>query len=124
MKYKKNILIYYFIIIIILSSLLYVRLQNEHFTNSSVVYDIIILAGQSNSIGRGTRNHQAQSTTHVADYGRTSADNENIKIKQIDIRGNIAPGVEPISAFPSGGKNQPTLGHGLSFAKEYLRKFK
>jgi len=122
MKHKKNnYLLAYFIIIsiIVLSAYLYIRVTKENFT-TSVTYDIIILAGQSNSVGRGLRNHGI--TPDTIRGIKSPEDNEDSNIKQLkDYGRTIASGTHPIELMVN--LNQPTVGlvgHGLAFAKAYL----
>ena len=126
MKHKQNKLVLYFIIIsiIVLSSYLYIRVTKEPFTEAAVIYDIIILAGQSNSVGYGTRNHPSNNSPDG--YNTTTplgkilpTDGPNVNIKQlIDNGSTITEGVEPITLFKN--KKSASIGHGLSFAKIYL----
>jgi hypothetical protein len=125
MKKRNNYLLFLSIIIsiIVVSRLLYLRrLRRENFTNPET-YDIIILGGQSNSVGRGSRNHDPSLSENTISKGKISPDDDaNINIKQLQNDGKtIGPGVEPmISGTDRGKRNEVSIGHSLSFAKEYL----
>ena len=123
MKKRNNYLLLFFIIfsILVLFTFLYVRVTKEKFTNPDT-YDIIILAGQSNSLGRGTRNHNPSQSSNTLSHGKISpTDDLNANIKQLSLNGtSITSCIEPIVANTDRGKKDPTIGHGLSFAKNYL----
>lgn len=123
MKKKNNNLLLFFIIFLILLSFtfLYVRVNKENFSVPET-YDIIILAGQSNSLGRGTRNHNPSQSSNTLSKGiKSPDDNSNPNIKQLSSNGNsITSAIEPIVASQDRGKVDTTIGHGLSFAKKYL----
>ena len=124
MNYKSKKIMLYFITfsIIVLCSFLYIRLQKEGFTAvTPQIYDIIILAGQSNSLGRGKRNHLPNNSSNVQSIGKISDDNEYSAIKQLGSNGTIVPGIEPIVTKDFRYKSERNeIGHGLSFAKQYL----
>jgi len=121
-KKRNNYLFLFFIIlsILLLFRHLYVRVSKENFSNPET-FDIIILAGQSNSLGRGTRNHTPSVSDNTLSKGKISIDNPSSEIKQLTSNGrNITAATEPIVASSARGKTDPTIGHGLSFAKKYL----
>ena len=115
MKRKKNYLLIIFIIIsiIVLFRFLYVRLRKENFTTLET-YDIIIIAGQSNSLGRGSRNHNPSQSGNTLSLRKISPDDDsNPLIKQLQNDGTtIGPGVEPIISGRDRGKGDDvTVGY-------------
>lgn len=132
---RKNFKVIYiiFIVILIITTFLLVN-STTGFTNPTESYDIIIIAGQSNSVGYGTRNHT--SNTRYGAIADEDLSDSNIKMYCND--GNIRNAVHPFDHLynwdskryeppirgSSSSKNCNAVGFGLSFSKEYLRSSK
>jgi hypothetical protein len=130
----KNLKVNYIIIftLFILVTFLVVN-STSGFTNQES-YDIVIIAGQSNAVGFGTRNHSSKTK-----FGATSSEDlpdSNIKMYCKD--GNIRNAVHPFDHLydwnskkyrapisgSSSSDNCNEVGFGLTFSKEYLKSAK
>lgn len=129
---RKNFKVNYTIIFIILIVTTFLLVNSTSgFTNPTESYDIVIIAGQSNSVGYGTRNHSTNTR-----YGAISdEDRPTNDVKMYCNDGVIRNAVYPIDNLynwnskryvppireSSSSENCNAVGFGLSFSKEYLR---
>jgi hypothetical protein len=141
---KGNRLSFLFITIIILIIFLLINTPNiENFQNNNG-YDIIVIAGQSNSVGRGLEehtfpksrgglNHKSWAQTlnmYRDDYdGRNGKSNNLICSlnKDNSIRNSARDPIEHQENFPYKLNNREirnNFGFGVSFAREYIRQGK
>jgi len=121
------------IIILILFFCIYLQNKIESFeaTNNLESYDIFIIAGQSNSVGYGTRNTNSKLYGSIPNNINDSPQNN---IQMYLNNGNIIPAVNPINHLhdftnkiyeppilkPTSSINCNPVGFGLSFAKDYI----
>jgi len=130
---RKNFKVNYIIIFIILVITSFLVVYSTSGFTSSESYDIVIIAGQSNSVGYGTRNHTSNTR-----YGAISdEDRPTNNVKMYCNDGVIRNAVYPVDNLynwnskryvpPKTGSNVGNsfdncnpVGFGLSFSKEYL----
>ena len=135
-----NNTIYYFIILLLIILIISIFKYNIENFQVNESYDIFIIAGQSNAIGRGTRN------TIANYYGSDPINNPtddaaNNNIKQYNNNATIVNALHPIPHLEgfnnrsspvvlngpltgSSTNNCNKVGFGLTFAKKYLQLYR
>jgi len=131
---SKSFKLNYIIIFTILILTTFLLINSTSGFTGEESYDIVIIAGQSNAVGFGTRNHSSKTK-----FGATSSEDlpdSNIKMycKDGNIRNAVHPFdhlydwnskkyVAPISGSSS-SDNCNKVGFGLTFSKDYLKSTK
>ena len=123
-KNNNNILYLFIIIIVCLIYLIYKKNYLENFTETLETFDIIIIAGQSNACGAGSRNSGLSTRGPIS-----TIDTTNPNIKQITgnytgrsatINNSIILANDPLEHTQDRRSWNPSVGFGMSFAREYI----
>ena len=131
---SKSFKVNYIIIFTILILTTFLLINSTSGFTGQESYDIVIIAGQSNAVGFGTRNHSSKTK-----FGATSSEDlTDNSIKMYCNDGNIRNAVHPFDHLynwnskkyvapisgSSSSDNCNEVGFGLTFSKEYLKSTK
>jgi hypothetical protein len=115
---KKNNYIIILLSVLIFISVTYLISNNYENFQTATNYDIIIIAGQSNACGAGTRN---TGTSIRGPIYNAANDAPNPRIKQLSKTNTIIEARDPLDHSQDRTGYRPSVGFGMSFAKEYIR---
>lgn len=114
---KKNNYIIILLSFLIFICITYLITNNYEKFQTATNYDIIIIAGQSNACGAGTRN--TGTSTRGPIYNAAN-DAPNARIKQFSRGNTIIEARDPLEHTQDRNGYRPSVGFGMSFAKEYI----
>ena len=141
MRRKNDYTIYILIILAILAILIYYNKQLISNFQTNNGYDIVIIAGQSNAVGRGLEEHTFPKNKKDAynpkydgrtiniyrdDYNNSTNSNICALNKNGTIQQNAVDPIEHLESYPFKIQNRPVknFGFAVSFAREYIRQGK